>query len=151
MKTCYLKVDWLIPLAGIAVVAASLVAGSTYLRLERKIQADEAFAATLDRLFQDQTICAALKNLKDGEMAVAAQHLDLRLCGNILQSNADLETADARTRACVQSAFRRMATIRPKTAAGATAGPALACNGDQMAAQRILELALAGDKAPAGK
>ena len=54
MKTRYLKIDWLIPVLGIAVVAGSLVAATTYLDLERQAQAEESFTATLDRLYEDQ-------------------------------------------------------------------------------------------------
>jgi hypothetical protein len=145
MKTRYLKMNWLIPVLGIAVVAGSIVAGTTYLNLERKTQAAEALTATLDRLYQDQMLSAALKTLHAGEAAVAAQRLDLLLCDDILRTNSELASADARTRTFVEDAFRRIALLRPKIAHGAAAGSAQDCTGDQAAAQRILELALAGD------
>ena len=137
--------DWLIPVLGIATVAGSLVAGSTYLNLERKLHADEAFMATLDRLYQDQKLSAALKTIQEGKVDVAAQRLDVLLCGDILMTNSELASADARTRSYVEDAFRRIARVRPKSAAGTAAGSAQACAYDQTAAQRILELALAGD------
>ncbi len=138
MKTRYLKTDWLIPLVGIAVVAGSLVAGSTYLDLERQIHADEAFTATVDRLYQDQMLSAALKTIHDGEVNVAARRLDLLLCEHILRTDAELGSADARTRAFVGDAFRRIALVRPKTANGAAAGSAQECNDDQIAAEKVL-------------
>ena len=145
MKTRYLKMDWLIPLLGIAVVAGSLVAGTTYRDFERKIQTDEAYMATLDRLYEDHQISAALKTLHDGSVDAAAQRLDLLLCDHILTTNSELPTADARTRTFVADTFRRIALLRPKTANGAVSGPTQACDNDQAAAQRILALALASD------
>jgi hypothetical protein len=151
MKTRYLKIDWLLSVLGIAAVAGSLVAGTTYLGLERKIHADEAFMATLDRLYQDQQLSAALKTIHKGEVDVAAQRLDLLLCGHILMTNSELPSADARPRIFVEDAFRRIALLRPKNAPDAAAGPANECSDDQKAAQRILELALAGDRSARAK
>jgi len=145
MKTRYLKLEWLIPVMGTAVVAAGLVAGITYLDLERKIHADEAFNATLDRVSHDQKLSAVLKTLHDGETGGAAQRLDLLLCGDILRTNSELGSAYARTRSVVEDAFRKIARLRPKTADGRGASSTQACNDDQVAAQRILELSLAGD------
>ena len=145
MKTTYLKTDWLIPFVGVAVVAGSLVAGTTYRDLERKIQADEAYMATLDRLYEDHQISAALKTLREGSVDAAAQRLDVLLCDHILLTNAELPTADARTRTFVADSFRSIALLRPKTATAAAAGLAQVCDSDQAAVQRILALAIASD------
>ena len=145
MKTRYLKIDWLIPVLGIAVVAGSLVAGTTYLNLERKIHANEALTATLDRLYQDHQLSVALKTIHNGEVAAATQRLDLLLCGHILTTNSELASADPRTRTIVEDAFRRIARIRPKSAHTTAAGSTQECNEDQAVAERILELALASD------
>jgi hypothetical protein len=142
MKTRSLKTDWFIPLVGIAVVAGSVVAGSTYLDLERMTAAEEAFTVTLDRLYHDQQIAAALKTIRDGEANVAAQRLDLLLCEHILRTDSELRSADARTRTFVENAFRRIAMIRPKTANGAAASSAQECSDDQTAAENILSKAL---------
>jgi hypothetical protein len=143
MKTRYLKMNWLIPALGIAMVAGSLVAGKAYLDLERKTHADEALTATLDRLYEDLQISSTLKTIHDGKVEGAVQRLDLLLCGNILRTDSELESADAQTRIYVQDAFRRMALLRPKTANEAAATSTEACADDRAAAQRILELALA--------
>src|ERR1035437_10752963 len=131
MKTRYLKIDWLIPVLGIAVVAGSLVAGTTYLNLERKIHANEALTATLDRLYQDHQLSVALKTIHNGEVAAATQRLDLLLCGHILATNSELTSADPRTRTIVEDAFRRMARIRPKSAHGMAVGSPEACRDAQ--------------------
>ena len=137
--------DWLIPVLRIAAVAAGLMAGTNYLNVERKIQANEALRATLDRVYQDQQLSLALKALHNGEGDQAAQRLDLLLCGHILTTNSELASADGRTRIVVEDAFRRIARVRPKAARGAAAGSTHECIGDQAAAERVLELALAGD------
>jgi outer membrane murein-binding lipoprotein Lpp len=143
MKTTYLKMNWLILLLGIAVVAGSLVAGAAYRDLERKIQTAEAYSATLDRLYQDHQLSAALKTIHEGAADAAAQRLDLLLCDNILLTNEELLTADPGARAYVEDSFRRIAMLRPKTPASGAAGSTQVCNNDQESAQRILELALA--------
>ncbi len=148
MTTKYLKIDWLIPLLGVAVIAAGMVAATTYVNLERKIQADQAFMATLDRMLQDQQISSVLRTMHDGQADQALQRLDLILCADILRTNSELASADARTRQCIEDAFRRLAHTRPKIQEGATAASTGGSFEDQMAAQRILELALAGGHRP---
>jgi hypothetical protein len=149
MKTQYLKMNWLIPVLGMVVVADSLVAGSTYLKLERRINSEEALTATLDRLYQDQRISSVLKSMHngelDGELELAMQRLDLLLCGSILKTDAEMDSADVRTRIFAEDAFRRIALLRPMNPHSAVAGSAQDCCDDQSAAQRILELALASD------
>jgi hypothetical protein len=142
MKTTQLKMNWLIPVLGIAVVAGSLVAGTTYRDLERQTQATEASTATLDRLCEDLQIGSMLKTIQDGKVEGAAQRLDLLLCGDILRTESELESADAFTRRCAEDAFRRIAQTRPKAANEAAVGSTQRCT-DSAAAQRILELALA--------
>ena len=145
MKTKYLIMNSFVLVLGIAVVAAGLVAGTRYLNLEQRIHADEALIATLDRLCQDHHISVALKTIHDGEADKAAQYLDLLLCGHILRTEAELASADTRTRMIVEDAFRRIARVRPKAADGAAAGSGQECNEGRAGAQRILDLALAGD------
>jgi hypothetical protein len=60
-------------------------------------------------------------------------------------TNSELASADPRTRTIVEDAFRRIAQVRPKSAHSAAAGSGQECSDDQSAAQRILELALAGN------
>ena len=128
---------------GIAVVAGSVLAATTYLDLQRKTQAAEAFTATVDRLYQDHQLSAALKVIHEGQVEAAAQRLDLLVCGNILRTDSELASADARTRVFVQEAFRRLALVRPMGAKGAAPGSTQECNDDRAAAERILTIALA--------
>jgi hypothetical protein len=142
--------NWLIPVLGIAVVAGSLVAATTYRDLERQTQAAEACTATLDRLCEDLQISSMLKTIQDGKVEGAAQRLDLLLCGDILRTESELESADAFTRRCAEDAFRRIAQTRPKMA-DAAAGGSVQRSTDSTAAQRILELALAHNPGPPAK
>jgi hypothetical protein len=142
MKTSYLKINWLIPLGGAAMIAGCLMAGTTYLGLERSMQADNALSATVERLVQDQEISALLRKIHNGEVEAAAEWLDRRLCGDVLRLNDELESADPLTRTYVQDSFRRIAVLRPKPATGAAAAAAPGCNLDRAAAERVLAQAL---------
>ena len=144
MKTRYLKANWLVPLVGVAVVAGGLMAATTYFDLERKVQAHEALTQTLERLYQDQRLNAALKSIHDGDVKGAAQRLDALLCGNIIRLNAGLASADARTRTYVEDAFRRIALSRPGIAGEEAAGSGQECRQDQVAVETILSRALGG-------
>ena len=142
MKIREFRIDWLIPFVGIAVVAISVVAATTYFDCERKANAAEAFAVTLDRLFHDQQLSMVLEQIHQGEVTAAAKRLDLLLCGDVVRVDSELASADARTRAAVEDVFRRIALIRPKIAAGGANGSAQVPSDGQIEAQRILTLAL---------
>ena len=136
MKADFIRISWLIPVLGLALVAAGVMVGATYLGLERQIDSGQAFAATLDRLYQDQKLSVVLKTLHDGDVALAAQRLDILLCENILAVNSEIASADSRQQAYVQDAFVRIAQLRPKNAHTKSAAQEL--NNDQIEAERIL-------------
>ena len=98
----------------------------------------------LDRLSHDHTLSLALKALHDGEVDQAAHRLDLLLCWDILRADAELASADPRSRAWAEDIFGRIARVRPKNAEGPAAGSAWEHNEAQAGAARILELALTG-------
>jgi hypothetical protein len=137
MKTKYLKTNWLIILLAIVLVAIGSAAATTYLNLQRRIHADEAFAATLDRIYQGQKLSVVLKAMQDGDAGTAAQRLDLLLCENILIINSELASAGDRERAYVKDAFMKIARLRPKNPDTATGG-AQELSNDQIEAQKIL-------------
>jgi hypothetical protein len=142
MKLRDLKVDWLVLLVGIAVAAGTVVVTRAYFDFERKADAAEALAATLERLFHDQQLSMALEQIQKGDVAAAAQRLDLMLCGDIVRADLELPSADALTQAAVQDVFRRIALIRPKTAPPSSADSADPWLERQAEAQRILTLAV---------
>ena len=133
MKTGYWKSDWLVPLVGIAVVGGSLMAATTYVNLEKRVSAGETLSATLDHLYQDQALSAALRTLRDGQVESAAQRVDLVVCQNILRLDSQVTSADPRTRAYIEDAFRRIAQLRPKIDPGAGG-----YSEDQVAAEKVL-------------
>ena len=134
------RIDWLIPVLGIGMVAGFVVAATTYRELERQAHAGEIFMPALDCLSHDLTLSLVLKTLHDGEVDRAAQRLDLLLCWDILRADAELASADAQTRAWTEEMLRRIARVRPKTAEGAADS-----GGARAPAQQILERALAAD------
>ena len=142
MKTRRLRLDWLIPVLGIAAVVGGMMAATTYVRLEKDTQSAQSLANTLEHLYQDQTISLALRKIHAGEVAAAAQQVDVLLCDNVLQLNADLGSADAQTRAYVGHGFRRIERVRPKTPEAAASGAIPPTTMDQAEAQRILALAV---------
>jgi hypothetical protein len=143
MKTNYMKMDRLIPWLGIALVAGGVAAAAAYLDLQRKIHSAEAFAVTLDHLYQDESLSLALKTLHDGDVVAAVQRLDLLLCDDILRLDSELVSADDRKAAYVKYAFVRMARSRPRNP-DTTAGAAQELNADQIKAEKILKQACAG-------
>ena len=142
MKLRDLKMNWLFPFVGIAVVVGTMVMATTYIELERRADAAEAFAATLDRLFHDHQLSMALEQIQQGEVAAAAQRLDLLLCEDVVRADLELASADPPTRAVVEDSFRRIALIRPNSTAGGAAGSAQKPTDGQLEAERILTLAL---------
>jgi hypothetical protein len=150
MRMTNIMAGRLIPWLGIAVVAGGVAAVATYLNVEQKTQSSEAFVAIMDRLIQEQHLCSAVKRIHDGDVAGAAQGLDLLLCGDILLTSAELESADPQTRALAQKVFRRLALARPRTEATVAASNGEHFN-DQLAAERILMMALAAPAETASK
>ena len=133
MKTENLKLSWLIPVMGIALFAAGVVAGKTYLDLERMIQSAEFRSATVDHLFQDYQLSVALRTMRDGDPSTAAQRLDRLLCENILRIDSELESADDGTRAYVKNAF---ASIAVSGQVVLSTPPVLGCNSSPIRSRR---------------
>ena len=134
-----------IPLLGIVLVVGGIMAAATYRDLERKSQAAQAFMVTLDRLWHDQQLSAALKTIREGDVDAAAQRLDLLLCDDILAVDSQLASANNTDRGYVQDVLATIARLRPrnsKTIAGATQE----VSNDQTRAERILMRAWAETK-----
>ena len=141
----YLKRNWVIPLLGVAVAVGGAMARTTYLGLERETQSADVLQNMLDHLHQDQKLSLALKKIHDGDVAVAAQQLDLLLCADIIRVNSELEWADDHTKTCVGDVFRRIARVRPQVPEGSSSGIASGEADAQETAQRILSLAMASE------
>jgi hypothetical protein len=110
---------------------------TTYIKLEERVQSEQARTALLDRLAADQKISAALEAIRDGEVRAGAQRLDLLLCDDILEVRAEITSADSRAQASAKAAWVQIARSRPKNAEiGGGGGWEL--SSDQIAAARIL-------------
>jgi hypothetical protein len=151
MKTDYLKMNWLIPTLGIAVVAGTYLAATTYLDLARNVEAEQAFVVTVDRVYQSQQLSMALKTIQEGGVKEAAQRLDMLLCNQILRLDSELASGDARTKALVGMAFQRIAAGRPKTGSGPVAGSAREDGDARTAADKILTINLASARSTQAK
>jgi hypothetical protein len=137
MKTSHSNLDRLIPWVAIVVVAGGIVAAVTYIGLERKIHSGQALAATLDRLYQAQKLSSVLRCIHEGDVSKAAWRLDLMVCDDVLALNAQLASADVRTRITVKDGFERIAHLRPKSARLLGVASQELCY-DQIEAERIL-------------
>ncbi len=138
MKTIFAKKSWVIPLLGSVLVAGALVAVKSYCNLEQRTHEAEALSATLGRLYDDQQLSMALKSMHDGDVKEAARRLDQLLCNNILLTNAERASADPRTQAFVEEAFRRIALTRPKVTSEGQAGPGQGSFESQAAVEKVL-------------
>jgi hypothetical protein len=143
MKTNNYRTQLVGALLGVGLVAATAAGINSYLRVERDARATEALTATLDQLYHDQSLSLALKKIHEGDVTGASRQLDILLCDDVLLRNAELASADARTQMLVRDAFRRIGQVRPKTEPAAPTGAASEVSEDQIAAQRLLELAVA--------
>jgi hypothetical protein len=143
MKTTWFKSSWVIPLLGIAVAVGAMLVRINYLRLEQEARSADVLQAMMDRLYHDQHLSVALKELHNGEVDAAVQRLDVVLCDDIIRLNSELEGADEHTKACVGEVFQRIARVRPANPAPANSGTAPGWADTQAAAQRILALAMA--------
>jgi hypothetical protein len=134
-----------IPMLGLAVAIGAMVVRSNYLRLEQETRSADALQVMMDHLYQDQNLSLALRQIHDGDVAAAAQQLDVLLCDDIVRLNSDLEDADDHTRACVGDVFRRIGRVRPAISEPAASGVASGATVTQTSAQRILGLAMANE------
>ncbi len=147
MKTRHFETNWLIPALGVAIVAGAVMATVSYTHTQRSIHSAECLVPTLDRIYLDQVLSGALRDIHDGEVNRAAQRLDIFLCGNILRLHDELASADPQTRAYVEEAFRRIGRVRPQNPGPDRGASGLEITSDQAAAQQILALATAGEHA----
>ncbi len=147
MKTRHFEINWLIPVLGVAIVAGAVMATTSYTNTQRSVHSAESLVPTLDKIYLDQVLCGALREIHDGEVNRAAQRLDLFLCGNILRLHDELASADPQTRAYVEEAFRRIGRVRPSNPVPDRSASGLELTSDQAAAQQILALATAREQA----
>jgi hypothetical protein len=145
MKNVYLRIPWLIPVLGIALVAGSLIGAATYVEIARKTHDAETSIATAVRLRHDLELCAVLRTLHQGDINSATLELDLLLCNDIVAINSQLASADADDRAFFKNAFGRFALVRPQSAE-LFADVTQELRSEQIEAENILARADAGKR-----
>jgi hypothetical protein len=147
MKAKWIRINWAIPVVGIALLAGGVIAAGTYLSVERKIQGCEAFSVTLDRLYAGERLSSVLKTFQEGDASAARQRVDLLLCSEVLAANSRLASATDAERVYAQHIFAQIARKRPKTLV-TTTGATQEVSGDQIEATRILTEACLAIKRP---
>src|SRR5512140_612515 len=105
MKTSYIRMKRLIPLVGVVLAVAGISAAATYINIERDISADQALTAQFHRLYYDHTVSTVLRKMQEGDALGAKRRLDLMLCDDILEINANLASADDRQKSYTQHMF----------------------------------------------
>ncbi len=145
MKTSYL-IKTLLGVVAIVALMGGFLATAAFVNVQRQIRWHERMAVLLDRVYYDQRVGGALKQISEGDVRAAAQRLDLALCSDILRLNSQLELADDYTRSYVEASLRQLSHVRPKTVALSGASSPDAYDGDQIAAEKLLELAATAEK-----
>jgi hypothetical protein len=138
MKTDSMRINWMLPVVGIVLTAYALMAAAPYLGIKRFNHAGRDLGGTLDRLYQDQKLSAALKEIHKGDVDTAAQRLDMMLCSDIVRVNSQLGSASDAEKVFVRGVFAKIARVRPKNSE-TPAGAAPALTRDQLEAERILQ------------
>jgi hypothetical protein len=116
MKINYNRTNWLIPVLGIALVAAGVMAATTYLDLERKNHSAEASMAIIRGLHKDFQLGSALKTIHEEGVSTGVEPLDLMLCEDVIAIHSRLAALEEWDRAFIKNAFARLALIRPNSA-----------------------------------
>jgi hypothetical protein len=112
MKTNIYRIDWLIPVLGIALVGGGYFLTKSYLGLKEGMRSGEQCSATVDRLVEDLRLNQILMQAENGGCAETARSLDELLSANIADENSQLASADSDTRAMVAFCFKHIARQR---------------------------------------
>jgi hypothetical protein len=112
MKTNIYRIDWLIPVLGIALVGGAYCLTKSYLGLQEGIRSGQQYSATVDRLIEDCHLNRIVMQADDSGCAVTARSLDELLSANIATDNSQLASADTDTRAIVEVCFKYIARQR---------------------------------------
>jgi hypothetical protein len=142
MKTNVFKVDWLIPVLGLALVGGGYALTKSYLGLQAEIRAEEQLMVTINRLAEDCRLTQVLLEAQDTGCTVTARSLDELLSANIAAVSSELTSADPQAQAIAEACFKHIARRRSQNSPMAANLPA--GRGDlPLAAPRVPEQTLA--------
>jgi hypothetical protein len=146
MKTNAFRVNWLIPLLGIALFGVGYPLSKSYLSYQEQIRSGEQMYATVGRLIEDCNLSQVLIQAQNGGCEMTARRLDELLAANIMTEGAQLASADAQTRALADFIFDRVARLSP-LGSSMPSGMSQGRSDLQSAAPGLLAQALAGASA----
>ena len=144
MKTNILRINWLIPALGIALVGGGYPLAKSYLELNEEIRSGSQSGAIVDCLLEDYNLNRVLMQLQNGGCAIPARRLEELLSADIATVNSQLASVDPRTQSIAEACFDLMARQRSQNSpvgAGLPAGS----SGREIAAQGILIQAMASE------
>ena len=142
MKTRTFRIDWLIPVLGIALVGGGYFAVKSYLGFQEQIRSQEELAATVDRFRVQCGLSGIMVQAQSGGCASTARSLDELLSANLATDIDRLASADTDTRALVEVVTRFI--NRRRSESSPMAGDVPAGGSDhEVAGQRILTQTLA--------
>jgi hypothetical protein len=137
MKTRVFRIDWLIPVLGIALVGGGYFPMKSYLGLQEQIRSWEQLEATMDRLLECCDLSRVMVQAQSGGCASTARSLYELVAANLATESAGLASADPDARAVVERVAeyidRRRSESPPMAGDGSAAG-----SGYEVAGQRSL-------------
>ncbi len=116
MKSSGIRINWAIPVIGIAIIAAGVMAAASHLDYQRKVRLSEASRETLDHLFKAVQLSRTLKAIHEGDVREVARRVEAALCEEIVAVNSRLPAASEGDRTIIKSTFARLEALRPETA-----------------------------------
>jgi hypothetical protein len=142
MQTSTFKIDWLIPVLGIALVGGGYFPMKSYLGFQEELRSNDQLTVTLERLREDCDLSQILTQAQAGGCSVAARGLDEVLSANLATHSARLASSDADTRGLLEAVVSFIDRRRSESASMAADG--LVGHSDrEVAGQRNLTQTLA--------
>ena len=148
MKASVFRVDWLIPVLGIALVGAAYCLMKSYAGYEQEFRSANQTMAICDRLVEDCNLTRSLVQAQNDGCAATSRGLDALLCSDMATVKADAASADPRTQRIVQACYDYLDRRRSEDSPMGAGLPARQ-SVPQLAAQSVPAQTLAG--ASAGK
>jgi hypothetical protein len=122
MKTRTFRIDWLIPVLGIALVGGAYFPIKSYLGLQEEVRSNEQLTVTLDCLREACGLSQVLTEAQAGGCVVAASGLDELLVANLATDGVRIASADPETRGLLEAFTRFIDRRRSESASMAADG-----------------------------
>ncbi len=106
MKTKTVKIDWLIPLLGIALVCGGYFLVRSWIGFQEEVRSNEQLEVTLERVREASDLCQIMTQAKAGGCVVAAQHLDEMLAATLASDGVRIASTQAESRVTLETFIR---------------------------------------------